>query len=216
MLTVLVAILIFAGSYDGARAGEETPISLKPGMPPDGAWPVVERYMRGTDEGEADDLNYTLDEYVKRGWAKDRKEALVRMLREDVHWGYADLDDDGANEMLVWLGVIGWCGSAGCPTPVLRRGPTGWGIVDELTLLAPKDALCLDQTGPKGFPMIRTQSDALWWTGQKFDWVCYFACDGWGKPYELSGEFLVGLTAEKLQLIGELRQRPWCAPETAN
>ena len=58
-------------------------------------------------------------------------------------------------------------------------------------------------------------TDAVWWTGSKYDGLCYIACDGWGDPYKSTGEE-AGYTAMEMKTRDELRQRRWCEANSAN
>ncbi|MGH6644070.1 hypothetical protein [Hypericibacter sp.] len=215
--TLFVAtFIVFAGwvlHLQAAEIGTGMPISLQAGQPPEGAWESVEQELRsdGTaDEAPSFDLEGWLREQIERGEASTRSEAMALLFHYDIYWGYVDLDGDGVDEMLVWLGLPGWCGTAGCRTIILGRRPASWEAVSELTLEEPTDNLCYTRAGPDGYPLIRSRREAVWWTGTNFDGVCYLACDGWGDPYGTSPEELATYTPTEFKVRDELRQLPWC------
>ena len=224
--SLIVAALMAAGlgasSLQAAPIGSEAPISLQPGQPPDGAWPVARQEMwpDDTDSSGATviskDFLDRLDDIIKRGDARDRDEALAFLFQYDIYWGRLDLDGEGADEMVVWIGVPGACGSAGCYAAVLGRRPRGWESVAGFDLEEPTGNLCYSHAGPDGYPMLRSRREAVWWTGKKFDVICYLACDGWGDPYGTSPEDLATMTPAEFKIRDELRQLPWCGAGQAN
>jgi hypothetical protein len=209
LLSAFLLAALLAMAPQRAEATDEWALDLQPGRPPEDVWIVVER---GFDR---DILEATLDDWVDRGEAHTRKEAYAQLLRQRVYWGKADLDGDGIDEVLVWLGFPFWCGSAGCQTLILAKQQGAWSRVRELWLVQPTLSLCYTRHGPEGFPMIWSSTDAVWWTGSKYDGLCYIACDGWGDPYKPTGEE-AGYTAVELGARDELRQRRWCAANAAN
>jgi|SRR5882757_10043956 len=109
----------------------------------------------------------------------------------------------------------GWCGSAGCQTLILENQQGVWSEVWELWLARPTLSLCYTRNGPEGYPMTWSSTDAVWWTGSKYDGLCYIACEGWGDPYKSIGEE-AGYTAMEMKTRDELRQRRWCEANSAN
>ncbi len=220
---LFAAVLIAAGlsisSVKAESIGSGIPISLEAGQPPDGAWNAVEQELQSDgsiDEAPSYDLEGWLRELIKRGEVSTYSEALAHLFKYDVYWGYADLDGDGVDEMLVWLGLPGWCGTAGCRTMILGRRPISWEVVSGFTLEEPTDNLCYTRADPDGYPMIRSRREAVWWTGANFDGICYLACDGWGDPYGTSPEELATYTATEFKVRDELRQLPWCEAAPAS
>ena len=221
---LLAAALTMAASQGSspraAPMGDEVPLSLRPGMPPDGAWPTVENELRQgphiTNNLRSDSLEDALYRMIDRGYARTRVEAFAQLLRHDVYWGYIDLDGDRVDEMLVWPGIPGFCGTAGCPSLILQRRTTGWIIIDGLYLEAPAHSLCYTRTGPDGYPMIRSERIALWWNGSGASSICYRACEGWGDPDAISEEELASATKAELEVREILRHRPWCEGDSAN
>jgi hypothetical protein len=43
-----------------------------------------------------------------------------------------DLNEDGSNELIVWLTGSDWCGTGGCTTLILDRQSNGWRILAKL------------------------------------------------------------------------------------
>jgi hypothetical protein len=214
---LIVGVLLLAASAPASLAAEETHIVLKPGMPPDGAWPVIERWMRELDRDPADrfdDLQYHLDRLVELG-QKDQAMALAYFLNNEIYRGYVDLDGDGVDEMLIYIDIILYCGSFGCGTIELHRTDHGSRVVSSLNMTNPGD-LCYQRDGPNGRPLYRSTTSAVWWDGSRFRELCYYACEGWSRPADLSEDYLKSLTADERRLVDELQRRPWCAPETAN
>jgi len=212
--TILAVSAIPALRPHAAEIGAERPLSLQSGMPPDGAWPVVEKELRHVphilNNLVSDSLEDALYRMIERGEARTRVEAFARLLRTDVYWGYFDLDGDGVDEMLVWPGIPGFCGTAGCPSFILRRDLSGWHIVDGLYLEEPKQNLCYTRAGPDGYPMIRSQRIAIWSNGNGSSSICYRACEGWGDPDSISEEELANATPAELGVRKILQERPWC------
>ena len=217
---ILVILGIGAARLDAAPIGTEIPISLEAGQPPDGAWPVVRQDVWPDDTGSptavSKDFEDRLDDIIKRGEASTRDEALVVLFHYDIYWSHLDLDGDGVDEMVVWVGVPGSCGTAGCPTEVLSRRPTGWSIVASFSLEEPTGNLCYTPAGPDSYPMVRSRREAVWWTGSDFDGICYLACDGWGDPYGTSPEELATYTPKEFAVRDQLRQLPWCGANPAS
>ncbi|HWA44412.1 MAG TPA: hypothetical protein VHA10_14455 [Hypericibacter adhaerens] len=222
LVAALMAVGLEASTLQAAPIGSEVPVSLQPGEPPDGAWPVARRDLWSDDidsSGAAaisKDFLDRLDDIIKRGDARDRNEALAFLFQHYIYWGRLDLDGKGADEMMVWIGVPGACGSAGCDATILGRRPRGWEGVAGFFLEEPTGNLCYSHAGPDGYPMLRSRREAVWWTGTKFDTICYLACNGWGDPYGESPEELATYTAEELKIRDQLRQLAWCGADQAN
>jgi hypothetical protein len=208
LVVALVAILL-SSNPPSARADDEGPLDLQPGRPPEEVWRVVEQ---GFDK---DILEATLDHLTDLGWGHTRVQVFATLLQHSVYWGAADLDGDGADEILVWLGIPGWCGSAGCRTPIFAKQKGVWSEVSELWLVQPTLSLCYTRRGPEGYPMIWSSREAVWWTGSRYDGLCYIACDGWGDPYKPTGDE-ANYSAAKLKVRDELRQRRWCEAGSSN
>jgi len=200
-VVLLAALLAMVPQF--GRAADEWSLDLQPGRPPEDVWIAVER---GFDK---DILEATLDEWVDRGEAHTRKEAYAQLLRDRIYWGEADIDGDGTDEVLVWLGFPFWCGSAGCQTLILAKQQDAWSEVWELWLVQPRLSLCYARHGPDGYPMIWSSWEAVWWTGTQYDGLCYIACYGWGDPYKPAFDE-ADYSAAKLKARDELRQRRWC------
>jgi hypothetical protein len=184
LLIAMLAISAHAGfSASAAEIGTEMPLSLQPGMPPEGAWSVVDRELRPAphviNNLVSDSLEDALYRMIERGEARTRVEAFAKLLRTYVYWGYFDLDGDGVNEMLVWPGIPGFCGTAGCPSFILKRDISEWRIIDGFYLEEPLQSLCYTRTGPDSYPMIRSERIAIWWSGNASSSICYRACEGW-------------------------------------
>jgi hypothetical protein len=204
LLTALLAMVPQLG-----RAADEWALDLQPGRPPEDVWIAVER------DFDKDILEATLDHLIDMGWAHTRVVAYATLLRHNVYWGAADLDGDGVDEVLVWLGIPGWCGSAGCRTLVLAKQQDAWSQVWELWLVQPTLSLCFTRHGPDGYPMIWSSWEAVWWTGEKYDGLCYIACYGWGDPYKPAFDE-ADYSAAKLKARDDLRQRQWCEAGSSN
>jgi hypothetical protein len=216
-LVLIVALALGWGYGTGPNAAEigtETPVSLQPGRPPDDAWPVIEQELRRLptkiDGMISDTLEDELHAIVDRGKARTRKEAFAYLLQNDIAWGYADIEGDGVDEMLVWLGLPVMCGSAGCQTLILHRGAGGWKQAFFASLGDPDGSLCYARDGPDGFPMIRSDTDAFWWDGKTLRSVCYAYCIGFGDRDAISENELKNATPEELSVRALLHDRPWC------
>jgi hypothetical protein len=222
MLVAATLLILGNGTarLDAAPIGMEIPISLEAGQPPDGAWPVVLHDMWSDGTGSpgiaAEEIEDRLNDIIKHGDASTHDEALAVLFHYYIYWGYLDLDGDGVNEMVVWAGVPGWCGTAGCQTVVLGRRPAEWKIVTGFTLEEPTGDLCYTRAGPEGYPMLRSRREAVWWTGTDFDSLCYLACDGWGDPYGTSPEELATYTPKEFAVRDQLHQLPWCGAATGS
>ncbi len=216
---ILVAAGFWASSLSAAQIGDETPLSLQAGRPPEDAWLAVERKLRSEtteiDGMKSDALEDELYNLIERGEARTRVEAFAQFLRYEIAWGFVDLDGDGVDEMLVWLGIPPFCGSAGCQALILRRTPAGWQQEFGLYLGEPVDSLCYTRSGPDGFPMIRSDSVARWWDGTRQRYVCYRYCMGWSDPDAISKEDLSAATPEELSVRELLHDRPWCGAGSA-
>lgn len=214
LAAVLALSWAFSSGPDAAEIGLETPISLEAGRPPEDAWPVVERELRRLptkiDGMISDTLEDELDAIVERGNARTRKEAFTYLLQNDIAWGYVDLEGDGINQMLVWLGLPVMCGSAGCQTLILRRTADGWSQQLFAYLQDPTDSLCYSRDGPDGFPMIRSDTHAFWWSGRELRSVCYAYCIGFGDRDSIHENELKSATSQELSVRALLHDRPWC------
>jgi hypothetical protein len=159
-LFMAMAQIFFLWSDAKASAGEEVPVHFQNGAPPDGAWPVIERWMRALDEDPPynfDLLQDHLDRTVKFGWAKNTDDALADFLNHEIFWACADLDGDGIDEMLVFIAIGPYCGSIGCSTIELHRSGNSWRIEDGITVTDEND-LCYRRNGPNGRPSLRNHS----------------------------------------------------------
>jgi hypothetical protein len=217
VLAMVIGMSVFGAGASTIDAAQETHIVLKPGMPPDGAWPAIERWMRELDRDPADrfdDLQEHLDRLVELG-EKDEAAALDLFLNNEIYWGYVDLDGDGTDEMLVYIDITAYCGSFGCGTLALHRSDHGWTIGYGLNMTNPGD-LCYQREGPNGRPLYRSTTSVVWWDGSHVRGVCYYACEGWGRPSDLSEHYLSSLRADERRFVYEMQRRPWCAPETAS
>jgi hypothetical protein len=209
---------VFLGNVTATSAGEETPIEFRNGAPPDGAWPVIERWMRALDEAPPynfDLLQDHLERIVEFGWAKNINEALAAFLNHELFWAYADLEGDGIDEILVFIAIGPYCGSIGCSTIELHRSGSGWRIEDGITVTDEHD-LCYRQKGPNGRPSIRNHSHVYWWSGNEQDGVCYAYCSHWWDRDAIGPDELAAMTPEELKVRDEVRQEPWCTANLPN
>ena len=222
LVAVLMAAGLWASTLRAAPIGSEVPVSLQPGELPDGAWPVARRdlWLDDIDSSGlaviAKDFLDRLDDIIKRGDAGNRDEALAVLFHYDIYRGRLGLDGEGADEMVVWIGVPGTCGSAGCSAVVLGRRPRRWEAVAGFNLEEPTDNLCYSHAGPDGYPMLRSRREAVWWTGTKFDSICYLACMGWGDPYGTSPEDVATMTPAEFKIRDQLRLLHWCGTDQSN
>lgn len=220
LLFVLFVACGFVSGLEAAQIGAESPISLQAGRPPDNAWPVVEAELRRlptkVDDLVSDLLEDELYSMIDRGEAKTRKEAFALLLRYDIAWGYVDLEGDGIDEMLVWLGLPVMCGSAGCQTLILHRNGDGWTKTFFMFLGEPVRSLCYTREGPDGFPMIRSDTTAFWWSGTTLRSICYQYCIGFGDRDAIDEDELANATPQELSVRALLRDQPWCAATSPN
>lgn len=204
----------FGSRPEAAEIGIETPVSLQTGRPPDNAWSIVERELRRLPTKIGSMISDTLEDelyaIIDRGKARTRKEAFAYLLQNDMAWGYVDIEGDGVEEMLVWLGLPVMCGSAGCQTLILHREADGWRQQFFAYLGDPDGSLCYTRDGPDGFPMIRSDTDAFWWNGKTLRSVCYAYCIGFGDRDAVSPNELASATPEELSVRSTLHDRPWC------
>lgn len=217
-LLIAMAPALFLGSNTAASADEEIPIEFRNGAPPDGAWPVIERWMRALDEAPPynfDLLQDHLERAVEFGWAKTIDEVLAAFLNHELFWAYADLDGDGVDEMLVFIAIGPYCGSIGCSTIELHRSGNGWRIEYGITVTDEHD-LCYRRQGPNGRPSIRNHSEVYWWSGKEQDGVCYAYCSHWWDRDAIDPDELAAMTPEELKVRDEVRQEPWCTANPAN
>ncbi|MGH6755135.1 MAG: hypothetical protein ACREDP_23510, partial [Bradyrhizobium sp.] len=209
---ILIGAGFWASSLHAAQISDEIPLSLQAGRPPQDAWLVVEYELRSETTEingmKSDALEDELHNIIDRGEARTRVEAFAYLLRYEIAWGYLDLDGDGVNEMLVWLGIPPFCGSAGCQTLLLHQTAAGWQQEFGLYLSEPADSLCYTRNGPDAFPMVRSDSVALWWDGIRQRYVCYRYCMGWSDPDAISEEELSAATPEELSVRKLLHDRP--------
>jgi hypothetical protein len=218
VLLVATAMILSLWSDPDAWASDEVPIHFQTGAPPDGAWPVIERWMRALDEDPPynfDLLQDHLDRTVQFGWAKNTDDALADFLNHEIFWAYVDLDGDGIDEMMVFIAIGPYCGTDGCGTIELHRSGSGWRIEDGISMSDTND-LCYRRNGPNGLPMFRTQSEVFWWSAGRLNGVCYAYCSHWWDRDAIDPDELARMTPEKLAVRNEIREEPWCATGSAN
>jgi hypothetical protein len=216
MAVMTIALVLW--SRAGAVANDEVLLKFQTGAPPDDAWPVVERWMRGQDEASPDNFDYLqdhLDRDVEAGWAKTTDEALADFLSQDLFWAYVDLDGDGIDEMMVLIAIGPYCGTAGCNTIELHRSKTGWRIEDGMSMVNEND-FCYRRNGPNGRPSFRNGTDVFWWSEGRLDGVCYAYCSHWWDRDAIDPKDLARMTPEELSMRENLRKQPWCAAASSN
>ena len=89
------------------------------------------------------------------------------MTLDDVWYGLADLDDDGVKEIFFYVSVIGFCGSAGCTTEILRKTASGWLNIGETSTQG--SAEILDEKDD-GYRRLRTHK-VLIWDGEQYNCI---------------------------------------------
>lgn len=216
-VAVMTITLLLWSSAD-ALASDEVLLKFRTGAPPDGAWPVVERWMRGQDEDPPynfDLLQDHLDRTVKFGWAKNTDDALADFLSHELFWAYVDLDGDGIDEMMVFIAIGPYCGTDGCSTLELHRSETGWRIEDGVTMVDEND-FCYRRNGPNGRPSFRNYSYVFWWSESRLDGVCYAYCSHWWDRDAIDPKDLAEMTPEELSMRDNVRKQPWCAAASPN
>jgi hypothetical protein len=217
-VATISALASLAAPGTALPATEEQNIALRAGPLPDDAWASVERWMGHSDEGSTEDADF-LEEHLNRlielGDAPDRAMALAYFQRHELYWALVDLDGDGVDEMIVYIDIVAYCGSIGCGTLELRRIADGWEIHDGVTLQNPND-LCYRRDGPGGRPFFRTSREAFWWSGTRFEGVCYAYCSHWWDRDAIDPDELAAMTSEERTLRDGIRQEPWCAAGQEN
>jgi hypothetical protein len=78
--------------------------------------------------GQEDSLKSFLQNYV--GSSDDDKQTRYFSA-------FVDLNDDGTQEVVVYLTRDGWCGSGGCTTLVLALKSSSYRIVTKITITRP-------------------------------------------------------------------------------
>jgi hypothetical protein len=94
---------------------------------------------------------------------------LLEQRTSNVESARFDLDGDGQQELIVFLGLPGNSGSAGAPTPVYRRTPDGWREIGYLTLDGN-----VDRYGDYPVIHLRDEDRSYFFQGEK-DRETYFA-----------------------------------------
>ena len=89
------------------------------------------------------------------------------MRLDDVWYGLADLDDDGVKEIFFYVSVIGFCGSAGCTTEILRKTSSGWLNIGETSTQGSVEIL---DEKDDGYRRLRTHK-VLIWDGEQYNCV---------------------------------------------
>jgi hypothetical protein len=217
-----VLALALALSWRAATAAEQ-PIILH-SNPSDAEWHFLleQLGLEGTIAAPAlaDDAEIVRDriaDLISRGIVVDQVAAIDYIRDNDVSVAWADLTGDGVDEAIIALGFgIMNCGTAGCDDYVLQRQDGGWAVVAGIGGVFPDSTLCYEREGmPLGatrYPLLRSASDAIWWTGTGFHNVCYRYCQGLSDYKEDFDTLQRSLAAEELFLPERLRERPWCAP----
>jgi hypothetical protein len=199
-------------------ATKEQNITLRTGPLPEDAWPSVEQWMGHSDEAPAEGADF-LEEHLKRlielGEASDRASALAYFQHHELYWALLDLDGDGVDEMLVYLDIVAYCGSIGCGTLELHRTRESWQVHEGITMQNPSD-LCYRRDGPAGRPLFRTSREAFWWTGSRYDGVCYADCSHGEDRNTTDPDEPAAMTPEQRAIRDEIRNEPWCAADQAN
>lgn len=169
-----VVLGLALGFLGVTRADQRAPL-LEAGVA-DKDWTFVRsyfavRYMR-LDEGLTAELFMSLANVPTKeeAWSHIRKRVLAS--------GYHDLDGDGTDELVVFLGHS--CGTIGCQTQIFSKRDGSW---EPLAIRLRADDgrdLCLAERGPDGVPLIYSGRDAVWWTGRHYEQMCLFDC--WEEP----------------------------------
>jgi hypothetical protein len=214
----LVPAAVLATHSPVSSAADEQVIALRAGPLPVEAWLSVERTMRNLDEdpsGRADFLEEHLNRLIELGEASDQTSALAYLQSHELYWTLVDLDGDGVDEMIVYIDIVAYCGSVGCGTIELHHIADGWEVRDGITMQNPND-LCYRKDGPGGRPLFRTSREAFWWSGTRFEGVCYAYCSHWWDRDAIDPGELAAMTSEERTLRDSIRQEPWCAAGQEN
>ena len=85
-----------------------------------------------------------------------------------------DINDDGAPELFVYLGLGTWtCGSAGCELLIFEGPP---GARTEFSGMASGDTLRVWINSETGHKTVYAHMAGLRWTGADYEWFCYRRC----------------------------------------
>jgi hypothetical protein len=165
---------------------------------------------------DAEALFDRIADLVSRGVVPNAGAAIDYIRDGEIATAWLDLTGDGVDEVIVVLGFGTLnCGTAGCDTTILRRGNESWVVVAGLLGVFPESTLCYEREGLRleatRYPLLRSASDAIWWTGTEFRGVCYRYCQGLSDYKQDTDAFQQSLAAEELILPERLRERSWCA-----
>jgi hypothetical protein len=143
---------------------------------------------------------------------------MAEIRRSYVATARLDLTGDDVEELVVVLGFGSLtCGSRGCEAFILQGRGESWVAAARPAGMVPGATLCLEprslQFGSKRYPVLRSRTDAVWWTGKEFHEVCYEDCEGLADYKLLSQAFRFSLTDDERFLPERLRELPWCAPD---
>ena len=98
-------------------------------------------------------------------------------LAERIGWvttARYDINDDGAPELFIYLGLGGWtCGTTGCELLIFEGAPGAWTKFAGMAS-APELAVWIDPT--TGYKTIYDNDEGLRWTGTGYEWSCYRRC----------------------------------------
>ena len=89
------------------------------------------------------------------------------MTLDDVWYGLADLDDDGVKEIFFYVSVIGYCGSAGCSTDILRKTASGWVNIGHICTHGSIEIL---DEKDEGYRRLKTY-EVLIWDGRQYNCI---------------------------------------------
>ncbi len=185
-LPVVVGLAL--GSPGVTRGGEERTPLLKAGVA-DEDWAFVRSYFAVRYMQLDEDL--TAELFMSLAHVRTKEEAWSHIRKHVLASGYHDLDGDGTDELVVFLGHS--CGTIGCQTQIFSRKDGGWEPV-RVQLRADDDPdLCVSGSGPDGYPILYSGRDAVWWTGFAYEQACLVDCgdeaedngQGGGAPREV-------------------------------
>jgi hypothetical protein len=223
---LLLAMAMAAALAVPARGGPapEQPIVLRPN-PSDADWRILLEQLGLEDgvatralAGEAHAVPVWIEDLIERKLADDEAAALAEIRRSYVATARLDLTGDGIEELVVVIGFDSLtCGARGCDAFILQGQAESWVAVARPAGMVPGATLCLEPRslpfGSKRYPVLRSRTDAIWWTGKEFHDVCYEDCQGLSDYKLLSQSFRFSLTDEERFLPERLREQPWCAPD---
>jgi hypothetical protein len=221
LLAMALAAALAAPTH-GAPAPEQTVVLQR--NPPDADWQILleQLGLEGAAAtralaGETHTVPIWIADLIERKLAADAAAALAEMRRSYVATARLDLTGDGVEELVVVIGLGDLtCGARGCDAFILQGQGEGWVAVANPSGMTPGATLCLEPRslpfGSKRYPVLRSRTDALWWTGKEFHEVCYEDCRGLSDYKLLTQAYRFSLTDAERDLPERLREQPWCAP----